>query len=417
MFEDARPFLLSLLIGLLIGIERERSTVADQDKRPLGSRTFALLALLGAMAGQLPEGALPAVLGLFAAALVVGGYLRAADARTGFTTEVAGMVVFALGYVTHQNAPLAVMLGVLTLAVLATKSQIHRFARAGLRENELTAATVVLVLAFVVLPLLPDRYVDPWNLVNPSRLWLIFVVVNALSFAGYLSVRLLGPGRGFPAWGSMAGLVSSTAATMALSLRAREGAARGPVATGIVLATVASAAAQLVIVALAAPRLTVLVAPVIVVPIVVALLLVWLAPHLPFWRDAARGAADPVPLASPIALKPAAVFALLIAVVLTASSLATRFLGGLGAIVTATLGGAANVHAATLASATLAASGEVAPRDAVLAILGGFLANMVVKLAITGWFGGRSLLLTVAPPLIAMLTSAVLTFFLLDGLA
>jgi uncharacterized membrane protein (DUF4010 family) len=410
MFEDARPFLLSLLIGLLIGIERERSTSSDTDKRPLGSRTFTLLALLGAMAGYGDEPAMAAVLAVFAAAIVVGGYLRAADVRLGFTTEVAGMLVFALGYLTHEDAPLAVMLSVLTLAVLASKSQIHHFARAGLRQGELTAAIVVLVLAFVVYPLLPDRYVDPWSLVNPSRLWLIFVIINALSFAGYVAVRLMGPGRGFATWGLMAGLVSSTAATMALGQRAREGAARGPVATGIVLATVASAAAQLLVAGLAAPDLIGPVTPVVLVPILVGLVGTWLAPHLPGWKTAGVANAGEVPLTNPIALRPSAVFAAIIAVVLTASSLAARWIGSSGVIATATIGGAANVHAATLAAATVAASGGITGREAVLAVLGAFLANMVVKLAVTGWIGGRGLLAAVAPPLLAMMTSGVLAY-------
>ena len=82
------------------------------------------------------------------------------------------MVVFALGVLADKDAPIAVMLAVLTLALLASKSQIHHFARAGLQQAEVTAAVVVLVLGFVVLPLLPDRYVDRWNLINPFRLWL-----------------------------------------------------------------------------------------------------------------------------------------------------------------------------------------------------------------------------------------------------
>jgi uncharacterized membrane protein (DUF4010 family) len=409
MFEQARPFLLALLIGLLIGVERERSTGSDPDKRPLGSRTFALLAVLGALAGHLgaPMGA---VLALFASATVLAGYLRAADDRRGFTTEVAGMVVFALGVLAHHDSALAVMLAVLTLALLASKSQIHHFARAGIQEAEVTAAVVVLVLAFVVLPLLPDRHVDPWKLVNPFRLWLIFVLINALSFAGYVAVRLLGPRRGFPAWGGLAGLVSSTAATVALSHRAGEGAALGPIAAGIVLANAGSAAAQLLVAGVAAPSMLAPVLPVIAAPVAVALAAAWLGPKLPFWSGGGREAGD-VPLTSPIALKPSALFAVIIAVVLVASSLASRMLGTTGAILATVAGGAADVHAATLAAVTLASSGSMPPQDAVLAILGAFLANMTVKLVLAGWIGGRSLLVRVAPPMVAMMAAAAVGYW------
>ena len=410
MFAQARPFLLALLIGLLIGVERERSTAADPEKRPLGSRTFALLALLGALAGHLDDPAMAAVLALFASATVLSGYLRAAEARRGFTTEIAAMVVFGLGFLAHHDPGLAVMLAVLTLALLASKSQIHHFARAGIQEAEVTAAVVVLVLAFVVLPLLPDRHVDPWKLVNPFRLWLIFVLINVLSFAGYVAVRLLGPRRGFPAWGGLAGLVSSTAATVALSHRAREGAALGPVAAGIVLANAGSAAAQLMVAGVAAPSMLAPVAPVVAAPVVVALIAAWLAPKLPGWGGGGKETGD-VPLSSPIALKPSALFALIIAVVLAVSSLASRMLGPQGAILATIAGGAADAHAATLAAVTLAVSGSMAPQDAVLAILGAFLANMTVKLTLAGWIGGRRLLLRVAPPMLAMMAAAAVAYW------
>ncbi|HEX5041525.1 MAG TPA: DUF4010 domain-containing protein [Candidatus Polarisedimenticolaceae bacterium] len=409
MFEQARPFLLALLIGLLIGVERERSTGSDPDKRPLGSRTFALLAMLGALAGHLgaPMGA---VLALFASATVLAGYLRAAEDRRGFTTEVAGMVVFALGVLAHHDPALAVMLAVLTLALLASKSQIHHFARAGIEEAEVTAAVVVLVLAFVVLPLLPDRHVDPWKLVNPFRLWLIFVLINALSFAGYVAVRLLGPRRGFPAWGGLAGLVSSTAATVALSHRAGEGASLGPIAAGIVLANAGSAAAQLLVAGVAAPSMLAPVLPVIAAPVAVALAAAWVGPRLPGWSGGGKEAGD-VPLSSPIALKPSALFAVIIAVVLVASSLASRLLGPRGAILATVAGGAADVHAATLAAVTLASSGSMPSQGAVLAILGAFLANMTVKLVLAGWIGGRGLLARVAPPMLAMMAAAAVAYW------
>ena len=50
MFEIARPFLLAIGIGLLIGIEWERAHTDRQVRDPLGSRSFTLLALLGAVA-------------------------------------------------------------------------------------------------------------------------------------------------------------------------------------------------------------------------------------------------------------------------------------------------------------------------------------------------------------------------------
>jgi uncharacterized membrane protein (DUF4010 family) len=78
-------------------------------------------------------------------------------------------------------------------------------------------------------------------------------------------------------------------------------------------------------------------------------------------------------------------------------------------------GGAADVHAATLAAVTLAVSGAMAPQDAILAILGAFLANMTVKLVLTSWIGGRKLLLRVAPPMLAMMAAAAVAYWVEGG--
>jgi uncharacterized membrane protein (DUF4010 family) len=153
------------------------------------------------------------------------------------------------------------------------------------------------------------------------------------------------------------------------------------------------------------------VAGVAAAPVAVALLGAWLAPRLPGWSSGREGQAGEVPLSSPIALKPSAVFALIIALVLAASSLASRLLGATGAILATVAGGAADVHAATLAAVTLAASRTIGEQDAVLAILGAFLANMTVKLVLTGWIGGRALLVRVAPPLLAMMASAAVAYW------
>jgi uncharacterized membrane protein (DUF4010 family) len=140
--------------------------------------------------------------------------------------------------------------------VLWLKPKIHAFADEALSDREVNAALTFLVIALVVLPLLPNHPVDPWGIANPTTLWLLFVQIAGVGFAGYIAVRALGPARGLALAGFFAGLVSSTAATFSMSRRAKsEPALAGPLATGIVLANVASAAAQLLIVAVADPAL------------------------------------------------------------------------------------------------------------------------------------------------------------------
>lgn len=71
MFEIAKPFLLSLALGLLVGIERERAFSGENRHIPFGARTFALIALLGTLAAHLSSSAVAFVLALFVATIVV----------------------------------------------------------------------------------------------------------------------------------------------------------------------------------------------------------------------------------------------------------------------------------------------------------------------------------------------------------
>jgi uncharacterized membrane protein (DUF4010 family) len=416
MFETAKPFLLSLALGLMVGIERERAFSGENRHIPFGARTFALIALLGTLAAHVGSVGVAFALAAFVATIAIAAYLRPpVDGRhdSGTTTEVAAVITFGVGWLAHAEPRLAAMIGVLVAAVLWLKPRIHTFAHEGLSDQEVKAALTFLVIALVVLPVLPNRNVDPWGIVNPSRLWLLFVLIAGVGFAGYIAVRALGPARGLATAGFFAGLVSSTAATLSLSQRAKaQPEFAAPFATGIVLANVASAIAQVLVVAVAAPALLRDAAVFLGAPIVVGALgtvaAVW------FLERRARGAPDAAfRLANPLELKPALVMAGAFAVVLAVAAVADRLFGAYGVIATAAVAGTNDVHAATLAASTLSAAGSIVPREALLAILVAFVVNMVVKLTIAGFVGGIHLLAIVGPPLVAMTAAAIAAFVLI----
>ena len=67
-----RPYVISGLIGLLVGIEREK---AHPHRKAMGIRSFLLLALLGSIAGGVDETWLGATIAAFAMASIVASYL------------------------------------------------------------------------------------------------------------------------------------------------------------------------------------------------------------------------------------------------------------------------------------------------------------------------------------------------------
>jgi len=415
MFEIAKPFLLSLALGLMIGIERERAFAGEQRHVPFGARTCALIALLGTLAAHL-GGGVAVVLAACVAALVVAAYVRPTGngvVDSGTTTEVAAVLTFGLGWLSHAEPRLAALLGVVVVLVLWLKPRIHAFAHQGLSDQEVQAALTFLVIALVVLPLLPNRTVDPWAIANPSKLWLMFVLIAGVGFAGYIAVRALGPARGLATAGLFAGFVSSTAATLSLSQRAKaQPEFARAFATGIVLANVASAISQTLIASIVNPPLAHDAVILLGAPIVVGVIGTVGAIRLLTRREGAAPGAD-FRLANPLELKPAFAMAAMFALVLAAAAIAGRVFGAYGVIATAAIAGTNDVHAATLAAATLSAAGSIAPHVALLAMLVAFVVNMGVKLTIVGMVGGRRLLAAVAPPLVAMTAAAIAVFFAL----
>jgi uncharacterized membrane protein (DUF4010 family) len=299
---------------------------------------------------------------------------------------------------------------VITLAMLALKPRIHSFAKAGISAQELSASLTLLVIAFVILPLLPDRAIDPWNLIHPARLWLVLVLIAGISFGAYVAVRALGARWGLPLAGLSGGFVSSTAATLSLSRRAREG--QGivvPASAGIVLANVASAVAQVGIVAVIAPELVGPVLSVLGLPVLVGS--VGAATTIAFADDARDSGTFHI--GNPLAIRSTALFAGLLVVVLVAVSAASRLFGDAGLLITSTLGGTTDVHAVTLAVANLFRAGDVGGESAVSAVVVAFVANMAVKLTLSAWAGGRGVVARVWPQLLGMVVAALAGWWLL----
>ena len=173
MIEAFQRVGLALAIGLLAGVERgwQERDLAD-GQRVAGIRTFALVGLLGGLAGYLGVETGPVVPAMLAAGLtiafVVFEYL-AAGPRHDFsvTGVVAALVVFTLGIVSATgDMRLAAAGGVVATVLLAARHALHGFLKS-MTWVELRSALVLLAMSFVALPLLPNRAIDPWGGFNP----------------------------------------------------------------------------------------------------------------------------------------------------------------------------------------------------------------------------------------------------------
>lgn len=234
--------LVALLVGLLIGLDRERAEVRKRRRSFAGVRTFPLIALVGAISVLLIDttGPLLVIASFLAVAAVsLVYYRRTAGRAPGATTEIAAIATFLLGALAGAGQLLvAGGLGIGIAALLVAKPRLEGFSRA-LSEDEITAALELAVIAGIVLPLLPNEGLGPWDVWNPFSIWLVVVLVSAVSFAGFVAARTFGQTRGLAVAGVVGGLVSSTAATAAMATRSRESPQLAePAAAAAILASV-----------------------------------------------------------------------------------------------------------------------------------------------------------------------------------
>lgn len=403
---DFLSLLVALGIGFIIGLQREQSAAGEGGQPLAGVRTYPLVALIGALSTLLSVRLGAWLVGAaFAALMVPLGLAYADDLRRdrdrGITSESALVVTFFLGCLTtadgvagplKQRLLLATAAAVAVTALLSSKHPLHRLAEKISRED-LIAAVKFGILAAIILPLLPDEPYGPYGALNPAKLGLFVVLVAGVSFAGYIAVRILGPGKGLGVTGLIGGLVSSTAITFSFAGRAkREPAAAWACALGILLAS--SVMGLRVLGLVAATNRSLL--PLVAVP-VGALTLAGFASglvlHLKARKDGAN--ADQVRFANPFELSSALKFGAIFAGVLLGTRAAMHYWGKEGVVVASLISGGFDVDAISISLARMPST-ELDPRQAALGILLACCANTLVKagiaVALGGWsFGWRVL--------------------------
>lgn len=387
------PYVTALAVGLLIGLERERSH-PGQREATAGSRTFALLGLAGALAASVGGWVVAAGV-LSAAALLTVGYLRSSRDDPGATTEFAALATFLIGAVAWADQAVAGAVALAALVLLMSKDRIHSFAREVVSDTEMTDAVRFLVMALVVLPLLPDRDVGPYGALNPARIWQLVLALSGISWVGYIATRALGAARGPLVTGLAGGFVSASATTASMGRLARRPDHRRVAVAGAYLASVATFVQLAGIVAVADRTLLRRLWPALAGG---AAMLVLLAAVTVLRRGARTGAtgaaagstADVKPSAGrPFALAPA----LLLAGILTLALLGGRWIvdvvGQRATVLASAAAGLADAHAGALTAATLHHQGQISTSVGLFGVAGAVATNTGVKCVLAFVAGGR----------------------------
>jgi len=348
---------VALAIGLLVGLERgwrEREDPAGS--RTAGLRTFGIFGLLGGIFAVLAaQMAAPVVFaaGFLAVAALFGLFQfheSLHDENRSVTGVMAGLGVFGLGALAVSGDYRVAAAGAAALAgVLASREILH----AALRRVswiELRSALVLAVMTTIVLPILPNRAVDPWGGLNPWEIWFFTVLIATISFAGYIAVRVLGPTRGLLVSALAGAVASSTAVTVALARMANtasDGQAR-PLAGAAALAAMVSVLRVLVVVALLRRE----VLPHLAVPALLAAGVLGVSGIVMVLRSTAARQPQEM-LQNPFELRALLIFAALFALVSTASAALVGQFGGSSLAVTSALSGMFDVDVAVLSALRL----------------------------------------------------------------
>ena len=388
-FVILRDLLIALAIGALVGLEREYARYKKKAHEYAGIRTFPLIALIGAISAYLGDliSIWIFIVSIFLmGSLIVVAYftvVRKVQEHMSATSEIAGLITFFLGALAYYGeTTLAVSVAVIMTIILYSKSFLHHFAEK-MKKAELASTLKFAVVAFVILPFLPNQEYGPLGIFNPFVVWLMVVFISGISFAGYIIMKWFGE-KGIALAGILGGLISSTAVTTSFAERSKkENKVYLALVLGVVLANgIMFGKILLEVFVLNRNLFFEILIPLLSLAIITAGFSYFL------WEKAKK-VKGKVMLGSPFTLGPALKFGVFFAVIIALVKVANVYLSSSkGVYIVSLISGLADVDAATVSLSQLAGGSlslEIAKRGILIAAL----TNVAVKGGIAYWFGEK----------------------------
>ena len=406
--EEAAAILVALGAGLLIGLERERRMKDEKFAVAAGIRTYAITALLGVLAALSDSNVVLGAIALGVVTLTALSYHRTRNDDPGLTSEVALLATFLTGVLAAFKPVLAAASGVLIVVLLVLRTPLHAFARAKLSDQELRDAVLLAAAAILVLPILPDHPIDPWQVINPRLVWRLTVLIMLVDATGYVAQRLVGARAGLPISGLLGGFVSSTAVVATMGKRAREEPEVLPAAVaGAALSQIATVVQMAMVLAVSDAALLGQLRWVLLI------MGAAMAAYGALLLLASQGnAAPPPPSGRAFRLRTALVFAGAFVLVMLLVAWLQRSFGPTWALAGVVAGGFADAHSTAASVGSLATQGQLTAELAVIAIGLVITTNTLSKLGFA-WAGGGAYFWRLAPGLLLLIATYWVSWWLL----
>ena len=374
---------ISIAVGALIGIEREMSQRA-KGELVAGVRTFSLISLFGLTSGIISDMIgtnlfIITSLVISAAVSLSGYFMKVRETKgIGLTTSVAFIVTFSIGVICYfEPRPLfiTVSLGVITALILAVKEYTQKFAQQ-VAKKEVRDALIFALLAFVILPVLPDKAVDPFGALNPHLIWLTIILVLSVGFAGYAFVKIFGVKRGLTITGLFGGLASSMSVAVNMAENVR---ANGKILHSATFAVVIASSTMFLRVVAISAVINYRVGMSLLLPIASLALVGYLMSYF-VWRSTKQETPE-LKIASPLSLVPALKFSVFFAAILLATQLTRIYLPNEAIFAVSFIAGLVDVDATTVSLSSLALTGlpvSTATNGIIIAVLSNTLSKWFV---------------------------------------
>ena len=411
-------FGVALLVGVMVGLQREYSHERPEEELPAGIRTFSILGLMGCASAMLCD-ILHSPWALFGTMVIVGAYftvsylMDAKTGRTGLTTKVAALLTLLIGALAYfHHLPLAVALGVILTLILSLKVETHSFAR-HMTKADVVATLKFAVITAIVLPVLPNQSLGPppFDVLNPLKIWIFVVLISAISYVGYLLMKVAGPNKGIWLTGVLGGIISSTGVTLSFTQRSRECPELSKAFAFAILTAWAIMFARVMIIV---GIINFSIVPLLWGPVCSSMLV--LLPYCWYLYRSQKhdGSSHEVSFVNPFELSPAIKFGMIFTLVLLVAKAAQLSLGTGGIYLSSFFSGLADVDAIVL-SVTKFSYGPKAilPQVVTWAILIASVANTLLKGGVVLISGSPGLKKAIFPGICLILLVCFLTAYLM----
>jgi uncharacterized membrane protein (DUF4010 family) len=323
------------------------------------------------------------------ACIVIGNQIRneSGEPGSGLTTEIAMLLMYAVG-VSLALLPeiVGVAVGAGVAVLLQFKPELHGIAQR-LSDDDTKAIMRFVLLAFIVLPVLPNRPYGPFDVLNPHDIWKMVVLIVGISLGGYIVYKFFGENAGVVVGGILGGTISSTATAVSYARRVKESPGIEHLAALVIcIASTIVYIRVLIELSVVAPQFVPVAAPRIAVLFGVSVLVC-----LGLWLKV-RGQKSEMPeQENPSELKPALVFGLLYAAVLFGVAAAKHYFGNQGLFLLAGISGLTDMDAITLSTGRMVAQGTLNEKAAWQMILLAGMSNLLFKAGLVFSLGNRKL--------------------------